>query len=520
MNKALKKTLNNNILKTAVILIIAVLLFVSVGSYLMSDLLLNKVNELKIKGISIKAEQAEVQILRNTVLLEQIEVTDSTNNSLVIPKIRLDGLRYLKLIFSKLIEVDKLSLEGSQLKLNLPFEFPKYEPSSDSKMGSYELLLNELDIVHAEINVKQQKGYLRLHNLNLKLEGLRKFAKSDSIQKPFDIAEIELDADDFLYTFKDSLYLFESKKLALSSKDKTIRIEDATITSNYSKYEIGHQTGVETDWYHILFGTLRIDGFEPEVLKKDRALQFAFVNFDQLDAEIFRDKRLPFPDREDTKLPMEIINSLPFPLHIDSVFINTGKVKYEQHTDGKQKAGAIVLSDLHGKLYEISNIEKTIDTPTTMLADARVMGEGLLDVKFEFPNKKYPVENRVVGSLEPMKLAAINPMLRETVRAEIESGEIITLRFNYTYNNDVSQGSLLMEYDKLKLRLLENKADEKKEILTFLANGLALHSSNRRNENNFQAGKVEFERIKKKSFFNYWWKSLLSGIKSVVITVK
>lgn len=520
MKQASKKNTKKYLWRSAMIFVIAVLLLATLGSYLASNLLLKKINNLQIEGISVKADHAEVHFLLNNFTLENVEITDSTKNSLHIPEINLDGLHYFQLLFSKKIEIDKLSIKRPQFSLKLPFKMPATDSDSKSGIGDYEILLNKIEVIDSEVNMKQQKGFLQLTNLNIKLKDFQKFGKSDSVQKKLQFGDIEIDADDFLYTLKDSLYLFKAKQLAVSSQDKTIRIGDASILSNHSKYEIGHRTGVETDWYHLLFGTINIDGFEPEALKNEQSLQFACVTFEKLEADIFRDKRLPFPDKPDTKLPMEIINSLPFPLHIDSVLIKAGKVKYEEHVKDAQKAGAIVLSSLHGKLYEISNNENLIDKPTIMKADARVMGEGLLDVNFEFPNKKFPEEYHVVGSLQPMELKPINPILRENVRAEIESGKLNTFRFNFTYNDDVAQGSLLMEYNNLKVSMLKTSEDDKKEFKTFLVNSLALRSSNQRNENNFQAGEIDFERLKKKSFFNYWWKSLLSGIKSVVVTVK
>jgi len=505
--------------RIALILFIAILFLVLASSFFASSLLLDKINGLKINGIALKAERAEVHLLRNHFVLRTVEITDSAKNTVLIPEISLDGLHYLRLIFGSKIEVNKLTISSPQLKLQMPFNLPASDSNSKPGIADYEMLFNNIELKNSTITIKQHSGLVQFTGFDIRLQKLKKNVKTDSAQKQFDFGELEIYADNFQYTFEDSLYVFSAKHLAVNSLEKRVKISEASLVSNYSKYEIGHRTGVETDWYNIVFGAINMDGFELDALKTNQSLQLSFVNFERFEAEIFRDKRLPFPDKPDTKLPMDMINNLPFKLHIDSAFIKDGMVKYEEHVKDAKDAGAIEFTKLHASLFEISNNEILIDVPTLMKIDARLMGGPLLDIVFEFPNKKFPVEHHVTGSLQPMEMSLVNPFLKANLAAEIKHGQINTFRFNFLYDNDIAHGSLLMEYNNLKVNLIDREDNSVKGLKTFLINKIALHSSNQRYENNFQAGKIDFERDKKKSIFNYWWKSLLSGIKSVIIAI-
>lgn len=452
-------------------------------------------------------------------MLKTVEITDSSKNSLLIPEISLDGLHYFLLIFSSKIEVNKLTISSPQLKLQLPFNLPASNSNSKPGIADFEMLFNKIELKNSTITIEERKGLVQLTGLDIRLQNLKKSERTDTTQKQFDFGELEISAGSFQYTFEDSLYTFSAKQLAVNSLEKSVKINEASLVSNYSKYEIGHRTGVETDWYNIVFGAINMDGFDLEALKTNKSVQLVFVSFEKFEAEIFRDKRLPFPDKPDTKLPMDIINSLPFKLHIDSALIKDGMVKYEEHVKDAKNTGAIEFTKLHTSLYEISNNEMLIDKPTLMKANARVMGGPLLDIVFEFSNKKFPIEHHVTGSLQPMEMGLVNPILHANLAAEIEHGKIDTFRFNFHYDNDVSHGSLLMEYSNLKVNLIDREDSSVKGLKTFLINEIALHSSNQRYENNFQSGEIDFERHKKKSVFNYWWKSLLSGIKSVIIAI-
>jgi hypothetical protein len=519
MKQVSSKSKKKYVWQITLTLFVAVLFLTLASSFFASDLFLRKVNSLEIKGIALKAEGAEVRLLRNHFVLKTVKITDSAQNSVFIPEIKLDGLRYLRLIFGSKIEVNKLTISSPQLKLQMPFNIPASDSNSNAGIADYEMLFNNIVLKNATIAIQQHSDFVQLSGLDISLQSLKKSESKDTARKQFDFDELEIYAENFQYTFKDSLYMFSAKQMAVNSLDKNVKIKEASLVTNYSKYEIGHKIGVETDWYAIVIGAINMDGFELDALKTDQSLQLSFVNFEKFEAEIFRDKRLPFPDKPDTKLPMDMINNLSFKLHIDSAFIQDGTVTYEEHVKDANNAGAIKFTNLHASLFEISNNKLLIDEPTLIKADARLMGKPLLEIVFEFPNKNFPVEHHASGNLQPTLMSIVNPFLNTNMAADIEQGQINTFRFNFLYDNDIAHGSLLMEYDNLKVNLIDRENSSVKGLKTFLINKTVLHSNNQRHENNFQAGKIDFERHKKKSVFNYWWKSLLSGIKSVITPI-
>ena len=99
----------------------------------------------------------------------------------------------------------------------------------------------------------------------------------------------------------------------------------------------------------------------------------------------------------------------------------------------------------------------------------------------------------------------------------VETGNLKRLAFNFTYDDDRSAGDLLFEYDNLKVHILDKEDRTNKKVQSFFTNILVLQKENIRDDRSFREGTIAFERDKKKSLFNYWWKSLLSGIKSIAI---
>jgi hypothetical protein len=70
----------------------------------------------------------------------------------------------------------------------------------------------------------------------------------------------------------------------------------------------------------------------------------------------------------------------------------------------------------------------------------------------------------------------------------------------------------------LKIALIDKEQERKgvaRQVATIIAN-MAVYRSNPRNKK-FRDGQIHFVREEPKSIFNYWWKSLQSGIKSSIM---
>jgi hypothetical protein len=128
-------------------------------------------------------------------------------------------------------------------------------------------------------------------------------------------------------------------------------------------------------------------------------------------------------------------------------------------------------------------------------------------------------------------------MLEPQVKLRAESGRLNNLSFEFTYNDDASKGSLEMNYNDLKLMAFKDgeKVDkknrkkrkrngdsgegeeltEKAGLKSFVLNTFIIRKnmdSNTAEEK--RTGTIHFDRDKRRSIFNYWAKSMFSGIKS------
>jgi hypothetical protein len=74
-----------------------------------------------------------------------------------------------------------------------------------------------------------------------------------------------------------------------------------------------------------------------------------------------------------------------------------------------------------------------------------------------------------------------------------------------------------LEYENLGIAFLNEEDGSKRKLKSLIANSFAIKEENLKGTKSYKSGTISFERDKKKSVFNYWWKSVFSGIKSISI---
>ena len=150
-----------------------------------------------------------------------------------------------------------------------------------------------------------------------------------------------------------------------------------------------------------------------------------------------------------------------------------------------------------------------------MKVTSRFMDAGDLTAMFTFPlekNKPYTVQ----GALQNFEMTSINQMLEPIVNLRVSSGQMQALKFSFHYDNQMSNGNLDLRYTDLNLKSLNsNKERSTNPLGTLLINSIVENTMDKKDTKAERSGKIQWNRDPQASILNYWWNSLLSGIKSV-----
>jgi hypothetical protein len=89
------------------------------------------------------------------------------------------------------------------------------------------------------------------------------------------------------------------------------------------------------------------------------------------------------------------------------------------------------------------------------------------------------------------------------------------LSFQFTYDDISSLGEVEMNYENLKILSLKEKENKTMvdKLKSFLINTFIAKNKNENTAEEKRKGTIEFTRDPMRSIFNYWWKSLFTGVK-------
>ena len=333
--------------------------------------------------------------------------------------------------------------------------------------------------------------------------------------------DIHIGLRNYAYDMPDSIYHFEAEEVGFSTGRRLIYVDNLDFKPRIAKHTIAEIFGHEIDWMHFQVDRLELENFNfDEFLARD-ALTADQLNIDRLDAYVYRDKRPPEPFGRRPTMPQQYLRNMNTYVKLDTVNLYNSKLTYEELASDGKEPGQIFFENLNAYAFNITNDSVLLNNGAAvqLFANGFLMGEGRLEAAFLFPIANKNNSFTFQGSLEPMDLRAINPMLVNVAALKVNSGNLRKLTFDVQADEEYADGIMRFYYKDLSVALLKKDAKPKKEgkikgLLTMFANVL-VKSQNPR----FlflKRGKIYAERDKSKSIFNYWAKTLLSGVKHSV----
>jgi hypothetical protein len=307
-------------------------------------------------------------------------------------------------------------------------------------------------------------------------------------------------------------YILAFGHLKLDKEHKRLNIDTLRIRPRFTKHEHAKRKRVEDDRFHGMITSFAMEGLNfatgDSVFVNASSVKFKLL------LDVFRNKHYPFPKRDYMPLPVDALGKLPFDLNIDTVRLIDSRISYEEIGEEADSSGTIYFDKLKAGIFHIST-DKTLP-PAYLEASASFMGRGKLIMTCQFSNTK---EAAIVkGSLSNFPLARMNDMLGPQAKIQIESGTMLQLNFSFKFNDIRSDGAVDMSYKDLRIASLRKDKDKDKAVrnnlLTLAINTFVKDDAGRYVTGEKQTGVILFYRDRKKAIFNYWWKSLFSGMKS------
>lgn len=527
-------------------LIIFIVLGVLIGiSYFASGpiikkLLNNKITDLRIAGIyKIQYKKAYFDIFNLGISLTDIQLlADSSTESKKlfryhsqIFQIHLKRLALTRLNLPLLIQENKLEI--GKIKLIEPkvysYKNEKYigpAPAKENEIAFIEMdqislkAIEVKDMSFEYFSKSQKKADLVINEIQFRLLNPTIYPDQfPELQNALKVEDIDLEINNISYDQHQSFYEFKLGKLTLDYTNSIIYLSDFKIDPRYDKKEFAKRNAFQTDRIELNIKHINIENYNIQEFIEHKIIAIKTIKIEGGKAEIYRDKNRPFNYKNFPKLPQQMLRNMEQEIMIDEIIAKKLDLVYIEKKAGAKKPGKIYFNKLQFKLNNLGNTsEWQQNRELKISAQSKIYNKAKVNAQFNFPLGSDTFY--ASGQLGKMNISAFNEMSVNNAGIKIEDGKLDKMDFVITANNKSSKGKLNLYYHDLEISLLKEEETgeiKKKKLLNLLANKFLIPKENPKKNGDFYTGIIDFKRDPNKGFFNYLWKSILSGTKDTFL---
>lgn len=480
------------------------------------------------------------KVLGRQLNLSDIKLTkknsgDTTSIRATLDELNVSGIGVISYLFSNELSLKEIELVNPAISITTPGKSDTTGSQEQTSLDSLSRSLSgkalksfrevsisnirirglKVDYNRADLSVSP---YMALENSDIHLQRIHIDSTSLTDEQVIPVEDISTTFRDLSYHTADGMYELSAGEFDFSSEDGTLEIRNLQLLPLFNKTEFAKQLQYETDRIDIGIKKLGLTGIDVSKLRQAKALIAQRIVVEKPDIDVHHDKRRPSdPNKKTPPLPQQMIRNIPFPINIDSVSLVDGNIRYSERAAEAEEPGYIEFENISATFKGLTNIEDrwSEENPPTLHAETNVMDEGRLIADYSFPMN---TDNQYInGRLQQMEMAPFNETLEPLAFIRVDDGTIEGLEFKMTLTPQKATGDLSFRYEDLKISLLDKESNKEtfgKKVISLLANTLKVKEDNTGED--FETAEIEFERDKTKSVFNYWWKALLSGLKSSI----
>ncbi len=514
------KLKKNLVLKRTVLgVIVLVIIILLTGSILSYYARQKAEDSLAILGITLGS--LRINLFTQSLTVGNLDMNFTGDSTQTVPQqahienITLSGISFYDLLVHHEVNINKVIIADGNIRYNRKVKFREKPGKTKSILKGVKINYFTIKNLRAEI----ANDSLLEYSATVKNLTLGTIQSTDSLVfnlKTIKIKNAEASLKNLLINHEGGFYQSSVGSINVNSGERKLQLDSILLRPNHPKYRFARKVGKQTDRFNLFIKKIKVVGLNYDVLI-DSSFVASAIEITSGELLAFRDKRLPFRETQHKPLPIAALKKLSFNVEVDTIKIKDSKITYEEFPADGFQSGKLIFENLNATLSNVSNRTYYNKSKYAKLeASAKLMGRGTIEASFLLPLEEDRPYN-AKGKITDMSLHHINPMLENLAFVSIESGKLNALNFNFNYNDKTSQGTLIINYENLKMKgLKKEKEASENELKTFLLNTFLKSDKDKSVPSAKRTGEISFERDTKRQIFNFWWKSLLSGIKGTV----
>ncbi len=406
-----------------------------------------------------------------------------------------------------------VSPEGDSIDLNLPFSL---------HLGSSQIDLSGKPRVgiSAAIRMDWQNANLYLHK-GEKMVSVRNLAGSFNDDRFFWSSGVKLGWQQLVAStmitkgsidYKDNNISAGAGRCAWSPQGHRLELNAFRVSPNETRDQALLHAQWQKDYITVRGSRLTLSHIRFPEESDPFSIRVPQVTLDSVVINVSRDKNIPFRHGFEKSMPTKLIQQIPMPVNIDSLFVQDSRVIYNERSITTGRWSQIPIENLNGSLVHLGNTDYKRDT-LTMNVSANLFGNHIRRFVYRESYGDSLSGFMAYANFSPHDLKQFSQFSIPAAAVSIIRGNVDTVWSSWQGNKYACFGEMNFYYDRLKIKVL-NKNDSLRRgflptVETWAAN-LILPNHRQR------SSLIYFERNREKFVFNYWIKAQESGILSTV----
>lgn len=319
------------------------------------------------------------------------------------------------------------------------------------------------------------------------------------------------------YTFQNKENQLRLDTLYINTTKRFIRTTGLQLIPQLPQSDYAELSQNHSDWTKIQTSTTIWTGIDFTAFMKERSIVIDTITIQHAEINSYKNRQIAQPQRE-KQLLNQTLRHLPIALDIRCIQFGPLDVVYQELTPEGVQPGKLTVTNLTGECLGLSNRPAQNQSFLTIRSTGKLMGLANLQTTINFSLQDTSEQFTVNGQLGSLAMNQLNTLTEPLANLSIQNGRIDTLIFNITGNKHSSAVDLKLLYNGLEIELIKDHDGQirQRRLLSEAINDWILYSSNPQ-YGRTRIGTGSTDRDPYKSQFNYLWKSLWPGLKSMLI---
>lgn len=441
--------------------------------------------------------------LNLSVPLLHIHTALSSSDLSHLPPIGIDS-RDLGIRYNKMTEKDTLQTAASA---NLHISTLLFTPGAIPHLTS-------------DIDLTWNKGSLR-YDKNSSTVSIDELSGSFKEDKFYWSPSTKWDWRQFATTtfLNTGMARYNNKKItataAASSWDpgsQSLQLNKCSVTPDQSLETTFKNSKWQTDYIHAKGEKITLSHIRFPAEDQPFSIRMSAIILDSIQLSASRDKHIPFKHGFEKSMPTKLINTIPFPVNIDTVSLHSTTVTYNECSIATGRWSSIPIQNINGTITHLSN--RNNDQDTLKIDAAGSLFDGNIR-HFAYRESYRDSLSSFTANIwfSAIDLTRFSEVSIPAAAVSITGGHVDTSWSSWQGNKYATFGTMNFWYNKLHVKVLNKTDSTKRGVLptleTWLVN-LILPTQRKK------SSAIFVQRDREKFVFNYWVKAQTSGLLSTL----